>query len=255
MRSPIPLPDQTRTRKRGRHLGFALGVLLLGVGSLAASASISNASQPQSVAVAAGRVITDRQFDDWMVVWAKQQAAQAGPTQPVIVPLSPPLFDDCIRQVRQKFASFAHRSAAFIRADCKKVFRQYKKLVLTYLIDGRWYEADASRLGVVYTQADLNKAFDKARAREFPTPAAQARYLKRNGETLADVRYQIRVNGIYQKLLDAAGGKTKADAEFTVSSQVTDLYRGRTFCKPAYVIDLCSSRTAFASATLLPHGA
>jgi hypothetical protein len=252
MRSPIPSPGRPRTGKSQRHLVFVLGVLLC-VGSLAASARIADAIPPQSVAVAAGRVITGSSFDHWMNVWAKQQALQEGPTQPVIVPLYPPLFDDCIRQVRRKFPSFANRSPAPIRADCKKIFRQYTNVVLTYLIDADWYEADAARLGIVYTQADLNKAFEKAKAREFPTRAALASYLKRNGgETLADVQYQIRVNGIYQKLLDTAGGKTKANAELTVSSQISSLYRADTFCKPAYVIDLCSPRTTFADATLLP---
>ena len=50
---------------------------------------------------------------------------------------------------------------------------------MAFLIEGYWYQADAHKLGVKITDAQVNKAFAKARKAEFPTAVDFTNYLKR----------------------------------------------------------------------------
>jgi foldase protein PrsA len=139
-----------------------------------------------------------------MYVAAKDEAAEAaesGETEPVIVPTDPPEFNGCLKQIRQQIPSLDKTAKKTLVADCASVFKTYSNEVLTFLIEGYWYQATAYKDGIRYTDADLAKAFAKAKKSEFPTEAEFKAYLKSSGETEADVKFQIRVNAIYAKLL------------------------------------------------------
>jgi foldase protein PrsA len=174
---------------------FVIAAVIAGCGS-----SLSS----NSVASVAGNQISLQAVNHWMFVAAKDQAAQAaqqGQTEPVIVANDPPQFTSCIKQIRTLIPSLAKTSAATLRKDCKQVFTQYSSEVMAFLIEGYWYQADAYKLGVKYTTAQLNKDFAKAKKAEFPTATDFTNYLKSSGETEQDVLFQIRVNQIFSKLL------------------------------------------------------
>jgi foldase protein PrsA len=174
---------------------FVVGALVAGCGS----SGLGN-----SAATVAGNPITVPAVNHWMYIAAKDQAAEAaeeGETEPVITAPDPPKFADCIKQIRLSISTLANTAASTLRNDCKEVFTEYSGEVMSYLIEGYWYQADAHKLGITYTNKALNTAIDKIKKTSFKTEAAFTTYLKQTGETLADLEFQIRVNEIYTKLL------------------------------------------------------
>jgi foldase protein PrsA len=173
----------------GAFFVFAIGVA--GCGS-----SVSG----DSVATVAGNPITTQAFNHWMYVAAKSQAAQS-PGQPVIVPNDPPNFDKCIAQVKKQIPSLAKTATKTLRTDCKQLFTSLSSQVMDFLIKSYWYQADANKLGVKVTDADVQKAFDAAKKQQFPTAAGFNNFLSQTGQTTQDILFRFRINQIVQKLV------------------------------------------------------
>jgi parvulin-like peptidyl-prolyl isomerase len=162
-----------------------------------------------SVATVAGNPITLQAYNHWMYIAAKEQAAsQTG--EPVIVPQTPPTYTSCIAQIRREIPSLATTSDSALKTDCASVFKEFNTEVMQFLIEGYWYQADAYKMGIKYTAADLAKDFKTATKVQFPTTASLNAFLKSSGETKADILFQIRVSEIYKKLL--ARSETKVNA-------------------------------------------
>jgi foldase protein PrsA len=168
---------------------------------LAAAVAGCGSSEPgNSVADVAGNPITTQAFNHWMYVAAKSQAAQ-NPGQPVIVPNDPPNFNACIAQARKEIPSLAKTATKTLRTDCKQLFTSLSSQVMDFLIKAYWYQADAHKLGVKVTDAQVQKAFDTAKNQQFPKGAGFDTFLTQTGQTLNDVLYRFRINTIVQKLV------------------------------------------------------
>ena len=158
-------------------------------------------SQPgNSVATVAGNEITTQAFNHWMYVAAKSQAAQS-PGQPVIVPNDPPNFDNCVAQVRKQIPSLAKTATKTIRNDCKQLFTSLSSQVMDFLIKAYWYQADANKLGIKVTDAEVQKAFNTAKNQQFPNGSGFSNFLTQTGQTMNDILYRFRINEIVQKLV------------------------------------------------------
>jgi foldase protein PrsA len=153
-----------------------------------------------SVADVAGNPITTQAFNHWMYVAAKSQAAQS-PGAPVIVPNDPPNFDKCVAQVRQQIPTLAKSSDKTIRSECKQLFTSLSNQVLDFLIKGYWYQAEAAREHVTVTSAQIQKAYETAKKKQFPTAAGFNTFLSQTGQTVQDILFRFRINQIFQKLL------------------------------------------------------
>jgi foldase protein PrsA len=176
-----------------------------------AAAGCGSSVPGDSVADVAGNPITTQAFNHWMYVAAKSQAAQS-PGQPVIVPNDPPNFDKCVAQVRKEIPSLAKTATKTLRADCKQLFTSLSSQVMDFLIKSYWYQADAHKLGVKVTDAEVQKAFDNAKKQQFPTAAGFNSFLSQTGQTLPDILFRFRINEIVQKLT-AKHNKTVSAAE------------------------------------------
>jgi foldase protein PrsA len=160
----------------------------------------SSGSSTSTVATVAGNDITTQAFNHWMYVAAKSQAAQS-PGQPVIVPNDPPNFNNCIAQVRKQIPSLAKTATKTIRTDCKQLFTSLSSQVMDFLIKAYWYQADANKLGVKVTDAQVQKAFNTAKNQQFPNGKGFSTFLSQTGQTLPDILYRFRINEIVQKLV------------------------------------------------------
>jgi len=152
-----------------------------------------------SVAVMAGNPITVQTFDHWMYVAAKGQSSQT-PGSPVIVPTDPPNFTSCIAQVRKQIPTLAKTPDATVKQDCNQLFTSLSSQVLDFLIKAYWYQAEAHKLGITVTTAQIQTAFNTAKKQEFPTQAQFQSFLSSTGQTLPDILYRVRVNQIFMKL-------------------------------------------------------
>jgi len=148
----------------------------------------------------AGNPISTQAFNHWMYVAAKSQAAQ-NPGQPVIVPNDPPNFNNCIALVRKQIPSLEKTATATVRTDCKQLFTSLSSQVLDFLIKSYWYQAEASKMGIKVTDAQVQKAFETAKKAQFPTAAGFNTFLSQTGQTLDDVLFRFRVNEILMKLV------------------------------------------------------
>src|ERR1700757_3229716 len=138
-----------------RRFLLALGAFFV----VALGVSACGSSVPgDSVADVAGNPITTQAFNHWMYVAAKSQAAQS-PGQPVIVPNDPPNFNKCVAQVRKEIPSLAKTATKTLQSDCKQLFTSLSSQVMDFLIKSYWYQADANKLGVKVTDAQVQTAF------------------------------------------------------------------------------------------------
>jgi foldase protein PrsA len=152
-----------------------------------------------SVAVVAGNPITTQTFNHWIYVAAKGQSSQT-PGSPVIVPNDPPNFTSCIAQVRKQIPSLAKTPDKTVKSDCSQLFTSLSSQVMDFLIKAYWYQAEAHKLGITVTNAQIQTAFQTAKKQEFPTAAQFASFLSSTGQTLNDILYRVRVNQIFMKL-------------------------------------------------------
>jgi foldase protein PrsA len=152
-----------------------------------------------AVAVMAGNPITTATFNHWMYVAAKGQASQSAGS-PVIVPNDPPNFTNCIAEVRKQIPTLAKTPDATVKADCAQLFTSLSSQVMDFLVKAYWYQADATKLHITVSNAQVQKAFQAAEKQEFPTAAQFQAFLKQTGQTLADIIYRVRINQIFMKL-------------------------------------------------------
>jgi foldase protein PrsA len=183
--------------KRSKSI-LALGASFVAI-ALAVSACGSGVPG-NSVAVVAGNPITTQAFNHWMYVAAKQEATQS-PGQPIIVPNDPPNFSNCITQVRAQIPSLKKTAAKTLQADCKQLFTSLSSQVMDFLVKAYWYQADAHKMNLSVTDAQVQKALAAAKKGQFSTNAQFQAFLTSTGQTLADVTYRVKVQQIYTKLL------------------------------------------------------
>jgi foldase protein PrsA len=172
-----------------------LALVIAGCGSSSGSGSVPS----DSVAEVAGNPISTQAFKHWMYVAAEGQAAQS-PGQPVIVPSDPPNFDKCVAQVRAQIPSLKKTADKTLKADCKQLFTSLSGQVMDFLIKAYWYQADAHKLGIKITDAQVQSALEKAKKAQFSTDAQYQQFLKQSGQTTQDILFRVRVNQIFQKL-------------------------------------------------------
>jgi foldase protein PrsA len=153
-----------------------------------------------SVADVAGNPVTTAAFNHWMFVAAKAQASQS-PGAPIIVPTDPPAFKKCIADARKQVPTLAKTSDKQVQSGCKQLFTSLSGQVMDFLIRAYWYQAEASRMHINVTDAQVQKAFNTAKQRQFPTAAGFQTFLTQTGQTLPDILFRVRVNQIYMKLI------------------------------------------------------
>jgi foldase protein PrsA len=71
---------------------------------------------------------------------------------------------------------------------------------MDFLIKAYWYQADAHKLGIKITNAQVQSALASAKKTQFSTAAQYQAFLKTSGQTAQDILYRVRVNQIYTKL-------------------------------------------------------
>ena len=73
----------------------------------------------------------------------------------MIVPEDPPNFTKCIAQVKQQIPSLKKTADKTLKADCKQLFTSLSGQVMDFLIKAYWYQADAHKLGIKVTDAQV----------------------------------------------------------------------------------------------------
>lgn len=196
---------------------LALGAFfVLTVGISACGSSVPG----NSVAVVAGNPVTTEAFNHWLFVDAK--GSSQGSTTPVIVPNDPPQFSKCIADARKAIPQVAKETTSQLRTQCNALFTQLSGQVLDFLIKSYWYQADASKLNIKVSDAQVQKQFNQEKAQAYPTAAGFQTFLSQSGQTTQDILYRVRLNLIYNQLLSRHAKKvTPADIQAYYSSHLS----------------------------------
>jgi foldase protein PrsA len=177
---------------------MALGAFFVAIALVVAGCGSSGVPSG-SVAVVAGNPISTRAFNHWMYVAAAGQAAQS-PGQPVIVPEDPPNFDKCVAQVKAEIPTLRKTADKTLKQDCTQLFQSLSSQVMDFLIKAYWYQADAHKLGIKLTNAQVNAALATAKKSQFQSDSQYQTFLKQSGQTQQDILFRVRVNQIFTKL-------------------------------------------------------
>lgn len=210
-----------------RRLALACAVSALGLPAAVLGAL------PADVATVAGKPIKRQVVTHWMFVEAK---SSNGPDAVTIVPTDPPRFTRCVAQVRAAIPSLRKTPTSALRADCAVLFTNLSRHVLDFLIRADWQDQQAATDGIVVSAAQIEHAYQVGRRRNYPSPAQFRRYLRRTGETIADVKFRFRVHLIHEALLQKehlSGG--------ALDAELTRRFKPRTACARFYVMSDCAN--------------
>jgi hypothetical protein len=194
-----------------------------------------------SVALVASTPITQAAFNHWAYVAAKSQTSQT-PGAPVIVP-DPPDYKSCIAQVRKTLPTFRKKSAKTLGADCRELFHSLSSQVMDFLIRADWIQADGARHGIVPTDAQVERALNTARKKQFPTASSFHSFLAKTGQSLQDIRFRFRINLIIARLTAREKGSATAK-QTAVSKREKRLFAGQTRCTPLVLMADCGNYRA-----------
>jgi hypothetical protein len=213
-------------------LAVATGALLspLAVASGSAGGCPPTSDRSRTIACVGAAHLLKPRADHWMYVAAKAERAIEPRATPLIVPTDPPRFERCIAQVRRKIPSLRDSSRAARRKRCAKLFRSLSSQVLDYLIRSAWYEAQAAVDGIVVSDAQVRREFEREKRQQFRTQADFRRFLKDSGYTVADLHFRVRMNLIYRRLLRRYPNPAALD------KSVRGTYRPLTYCQRHYLV-------------------
>jgi hypothetical protein len=212
-----------------RGLLAAVGTMILALPAAALGAL------PADVALVGGRPISRQVFDHWMFVNIK---SNTDPGEALIVPTDPPRFDRCIASVRALIPGLHRTSDSTLRADCAVLFRQVSGQALDFLIMADWEKIEATADGIVITAAQVDHSYRVDIREQFGTPARFRRYLRHTGETIADVRFRIRVTLVHAALL-----KAEHVTEGALGGELKRRFKQQTACARFYMVSDCAGAT------------
>src|SRR5947209_11079414 len=78
---------------------------------------------------------------------------------------------------------------------------------MDFLVKAYWYQADAAKLHVSVSDAQVKKAFTAAKNQQFQSSAQFQTFLSQTGQTLDDILYRFRINQLFTKLVAKYKGK------------------------------------------------
>jgi hypothetical protein len=209
-----------------------VGALLAAVGTvIVASPAVALGALPANVAVVVGTPITRQVLDHWMFVGVKTDTK---PGEALIVPTDPPRFDRCVARVRALIPGLQRISSHTLRSDCAVLFHQVAGQELDLLIMADWEKSEAAADGILITAAQVDHAYHVDTRRQFGTPARFRRYLRRTGETIADVRFRVRVALVHAALL-----KAEHLTESALGGELKQSFKPQTACARFYMVSDC----------------
>lgn len=232
LRHSRPSVDWMNGRSRGAQSQLVGGLVVAVMAVILALPARVLGALPADVASVAGTPISRQVFDHWMFVNIK---SNTNPGEALVVPTDPPRFKRCIASVRALIPGVHRISASTLRADCAVLFRQVSGQALDFLIIADWERIEATADGIVITAAQVDHAYQVDRRRQFGTPAGFRRYLRHTGETVADVRFRIRVTLVHAALL-----KAEHLTEGALGGELKRRFKRQTACARFYTVSDCA---------------
>jgi foldase protein PrsA len=169
-----------------------------------ASAGCGDSVPGNAVAAVDGSSIGKSDFDHWFGIAV---STSQGPTAQK-VQYAAPEFSACVANKRKTAPKPAKGQPkvtdAQFKAQCKQEFEGLRDQVMQFLILDKWVTGEASSQGVKVSDKEADKQFEIAKKQSFPKEADFQKFLKTNGMSLADAKFQVHFNTVYTKLREKA---------------------------------------------------
>lgn len=196
---------------------LALGVVLSGCGDSVPGNGVAKVSDTEG-----DGVVTTEDFNHWMTIAANRSGQTPG-SDPIPVP-DPPDFTKCIANKKKTAAKPAKGQKpptdAQYKEQCKQEWEGLRDQVLGFLLAAQWVKGEAKEQDISVSKKEIDKAFAEQKKQAFPKEADYKKFLKESGSTEADIRFQLEVEQLQQKLVQkVTKGKDKVS-----NQQIADYY-------------------------------
>jgi len=116
--------------------------------------------------------------------------------------------------------------------------------VMAFLISSYWVIGEAQSLAVDVSTRAVRRSFERIRREQFPRRREFADFLKRSGETVADLLFRVRLmlssERIQQHVLSGHhGARNQANALERFVEMFKAKWRGQTYCTALYAVSDC----------------
>lgn len=196
---------------------LAIGAVFAGCGDSVPGNGVAKVSDTEG-----DGVVTQEDFDHWMSIAANRSGATPG-SDPIEVPDAPD-YTKCVA-AKKKDAPKPKKGEptttdAQYKAQCKQEWEGLRDQVLGFLLAAQWVRGEAQEQDIEVTKADIDKAFAEQKKQAFPKDADYKKFLKESGSTEEDIRFQLEVEQLQQKLVEKI---TKGEDEVS-NKEISDYY-------------------------------
>lgn len=177
---------------------LALGAVFAGCGNSVPGNGVAKVSDTEG-----DGVITTEDFNHWMTIAANRSGQTPG-SDPIPVP-DPPEFTKCIANKKKTAPKPAKgqpkTTDAQYKEQCKQEWEGLRDQVLGFLLAAQWVKGEAQEQDITVSKQDIDKAFAEQKKQAFPKDADYKKFLEESGSTEEDIRFQLEVEQLQQKLV------------------------------------------------------
>src|SRR3954462_11874871 len=190
---------------------------LLSVATTFVVAGCGGGVPSNSVATVGGTPIKKEEFNHWLSIAAREQAAPGRTAQPPGP--DPPNYTNCVAALEKQPAPKGQKkpSAAALKAQCQQQYQGLKTQVMQFLIQSQWLLHEADSRKITAKPAAVQKQLDDQIKQSFPKRADFNKFLQTSGMTMADLQFRVKVDVLTQQVRSkiVAGKDKVSDAAIT----------------------------------------
>jgi hypothetical protein len=189
-------------------------------------------------------------LDHWMQALAGGDFREAiGAEGPRGLVSEPAHYGRCIDAAKlvapRSFFNQLQLSRVALDQKCHELYSSIKAQALSFLISAQWALIEGAERGVEVSGAEVKRAFERIRRRQYPTEPDLRRYLTERQWSLSDLLYRLK-DDLLENRLRPRSGTIAAAADggpgyAKVLAERRDRMIARTMCLRGYVVPGCSA--------------
>ena len=228
-----------------RNRAWPRSAATLAAAAIAAAAVSACGSSTNDAAViqVAGNPISKAAMEHWMRVESvlTYRVIPKEPPPKGLLP-DPPGYSACIAWLGSSKAPLTDRQTkstpAQLKSRCEQRLAELKKKALTFLITYQWLIGEAKDLGLIVSDAEVEKAVRRFQRSETPGSGEFQRYLSYAGMSVADAQYIQRLTVAGTKVQNGILAKRAGQARQALAA-FNGKWIAKTSCKAGYVVPGC----------------
>jgi len=245
--------SQQRRHAVSAHGLFVFVALAISFTVLAcALCACGSSSDGKVVATVGKRAITQGALSSWMATTVGGDYRELNSeTSPEGLVADPPDYSRCIAAAKQiPTASGKKPSDSQLALKCRELYTAVKEESLSFLIVEIWASEQAAEHGQHVSGAELNRAFQRYRTEQWPSPAQFKSYLTERHRSVSDERALLKRNLLTEKILGKLKAQAGSQQAFVKLVKAEDAkWTSRTHCKPGYRAQQCEGYASTAGVT------